>query len=105
MTEWEEIVDAEWAGIAGIMGMPRYVFDGRNAPDAESMADLGFDYAGVGRGYPDRLAKGEGRSRASIRNLFPDCETGDGWQSMQEPIDSSSAIARVNPYPKVCLTH
>jgi UDPglucose 6-dehydrogenase len=28
------------------------IFDGRNIYDPQSMAELGFTYRGVGRGYP-----------------------------------------------------
>ena len=50
LTEWAEIVDADWEAIAGRMRSPKFLFDGRNALDARHMARLGFDYAGVGRG-------------------------------------------------------
>ena len=49
LTEWREIVEADWPGIAGKMRPPRFVFDGRNALDAGEMRRLGFDYVGVGR--------------------------------------------------------
>ncbi|MDE2939372.1 MAG: UDP-glucose/GDP-mannose dehydrogenase family protein [Chloroflexota bacterium] len=58
LTEWDEIVDADWACIAGAMQAPRFVFDGRNALDAGSMVNLGFDYVGVGRRHPDQLSEG-----------------------------------------------
>ena len=58
LTEWDEIVDADWACIAGAMQAPRYVFDGRNALDAGSMVNLGFDYVGVGRRHPYHLEEG-----------------------------------------------
>ena len=50
LTEWGEIVQADWAAMAGQMLQPRYLFDGRNALDASLMLRLGFEYAGVGRG-------------------------------------------------------
>ena len=49
LTEWPEIVDAEWSGVAAAMRAPRLLFDGRNALDAEAMRALGFEYVGVGR--------------------------------------------------------
>lgn len=49
LTEWRDIVRADWAAIAGQMPLPRFVFDGRNALDAGVMSRLGFDYAGIGR--------------------------------------------------------
>ena len=61
LTEWPEIVDADWATVATQMRTPKFVFDGRNALDAEYMVDLGIDYVGVGRGHLNRLAD-EGKS-------------------------------------------
>ena len=50
LTEWQEIVGADWSCIAAAMCPPRLLFDGRNALDADAMRALGFEYAGVGRG-------------------------------------------------------
>lgn len=61
LTEWDEIVEADWPSIFRLMAAPRFLFDGRNALDAREMIELGFEYAGVGRGYPDRLTKGGNR--------------------------------------------
>lgn len=49
ITEWNEIVRADWKQISGIMEHPRFVFDGRNALNTKEMQKLGFDYLGVGR--------------------------------------------------------
>ena len=49
LTEWPQIVQAEWPRIAAAMRSPRFLFDGRNALDADAMQALGFEYAGVGR--------------------------------------------------------
>jgi UDPglucose 6-dehydrogenase len=49
MTEWDEIIQADWKRIADSMEHPRFVFDGRNALEANEMQRLGFDYLGVGR--------------------------------------------------------
>ena len=65
LTEWAEIVEADWAAIASDMCPPRFVFDGRNALDAELMARLGFEYNGVGRG---RVDTGAVRSRAHLES-------------------------------------
>ena len=55
LTEWPQIVRAEWPCIAAAMRPPRFLFDGRNALDADAMRALGFEYAGVGRrGTPIR---------------------------------------------------
>ena len=50
LTEWGEIVRADWAAMAGQMLQPRYLLDGRNALDSGLMLRLGFEYTGVGRG-------------------------------------------------------
>ena len=50
VTEWAQLVNADWRAIAGRMNPPRFVFDGRNALDAGRMRELGFQYMGVGRG-------------------------------------------------------
>ena len=49
MTEWGQIVGADWQAVARCMRPPRYVFDGRNALDPVEMDRLGFEYVGVGR--------------------------------------------------------
>ena len=49
MTEWEEIVNADWEAAVQRMSPPRFLFDGRNALDPELMTSLGFEYTGVGR--------------------------------------------------------
>lgn len=49
MTEWREIVQADWEAIALSMRLPRLLFDGRNALNPDVMKRLGFQYAGVGR--------------------------------------------------------
>ena len=53
LTEWKEIVEANWEEIASQMRPPRFLFDGRNALDAARMARFGFEYVGVGRGNTD----------------------------------------------------
>lgn len=49
LTEWPQIVRAEWPCVAAAMCPPRLLFDGRNALDADAMRALGFEYTGVGR--------------------------------------------------------
>ena len=49
ITEWPEIVGADWDRISGGMVAPRFLFDGRNALDPIYMQHCGFDYRGVGR--------------------------------------------------------
>ena len=83
LTEWRDIVRADWAAIAGRMLPPKFVFDGRNALDAGVMLRLGFDYAGVGRGdirqpvllqdqddFEVTMAGAEARSRNTVRHLL-----------------------------------
>ena len=50
MTEWPEIVDADWEELADRARPPRFLFDGRNALGPGRMRDLGFEYRGIGRG-------------------------------------------------------
>ena len=49
LTEWGQIVNADWRAVARRMTPPRFVFDGRNALDPGRMENLGFEYVGVGR--------------------------------------------------------
>ena len=49
VTEWEEIVGADWTAVARRMVPPRFVFDGRNTLDPHEMRRLGFEYVGIGR--------------------------------------------------------
>ena len=55
LTEWQEIIGAEWSCMAAAMRPPRLLFDGRNALDPDAMRALGFEYAGVGRAAPPVL--------------------------------------------------
>ena len=50
MTEWPEIVKADWSEISKRMDSSRFLFDGRNALDPVEMEHLGFKYRRVGRG-------------------------------------------------------
>ena len=49
LTEWGEIVNADWPALAELMLPPRFLFDGRNALDPVELSNLGFEYVGVGR--------------------------------------------------------
>lgn len=69
MTEWEQIVGADWETIGGGMREPRFLFDGRNALDPAVMEQLGFEYRGVGRNAP------------------ADCR----WQTERRPVRSANA--------------
>ena len=51
LTEWTEIVNADWQQMAGLMAPPMFLIDGRNTLDAQAMDSLGFEYMGIGRGH------------------------------------------------------
>ena len=48
-TEWHGIVSADWPTLVATMESPRYVYDGRNCLDADSIRAAGGTYVGVGR--------------------------------------------------------
>ena len=50
MTEWKEIVEADWPAVSGGMVSPMFIFDGRNALDARAMRSIRFEYFGIGGG-------------------------------------------------------
>ena len=49
MTEWSDIVEADWGVVGRDMAPPRFIFDGRNALNPMIMRATGFEYVGVGR--------------------------------------------------------
>ena len=49
MTEWPEIVRADWEAISQRVLAPHLLFDGRNSLDPDLITGLGFQYRGVGR--------------------------------------------------------
>ena len=49
VTEWDQIVNADWNAVARCMKPPRFVYDGRNALDGSLMDRQGFEYEAVGR--------------------------------------------------------
>ncbi len=77
LTEWGEIVAANWAEMSAKMRPPKFVFDGRNALDAALMLRLGFEYVGIGRGdaYSKRLRgsvqDSTGMASAGMNQLTP----------------------------------
>ena len=72
LTEWMEIVQAGWSGMANQMRPPKFVFDGRNALDAALMFRLGFEYVGVGRGDAERSCdRKNGREFSDIGHVEP----------------------------------
>ena len=58
MTEWNKIVDADWATVSRNMLPPRFVLDGRNALDSMTMRAAGFEYVGIGRGRMPQNSSG-----------------------------------------------
>ncbi len=50
MTEWKEIVEADWLAVSRGMVPPKFIFDGRKALVPTTMRASGFEYVGVGRG-------------------------------------------------------
>ena len=51
VTEWNEFKHLDLAKVKALMRQP-ILLDGRNVYDAKQMNDLGFQYRGMGRGYP-----------------------------------------------------
>ena len=49
MTEWPEFMELDWSEVARAMS-GTVVIDGRNALDADAIADAGLIYEGIGRG-------------------------------------------------------
>jgi UDPglucose 6-dehydrogenase len=52
-TEWNEFRQLDLRRIKDAMNQP-FIFDGRNIYEPEKMAEIGFRYRGVGRGYNGR---------------------------------------------------
>ena len=50
VTEWNEFKNLDLERIRGVMRRP-IIVDGRNIYDPEAVSGLGFQYAGIGRGY------------------------------------------------------
>ena len=58
MTEWKEIVEADWLAVSRGMVPPKFIFDGRNALDPTTMRAAGFEYVGVARGSIPQSSSG-----------------------------------------------
>ncbi|MCW5882094.1 MAG: UDP-glucose 6-dehydrogenase, partial [Anaerolineae bacterium] len=50
VTEWNEFKQLDLQRVKAALRLP-IIVDGRNLYDPDKMADLGFVYRGVGRGY------------------------------------------------------
>ena len=65
MTEWTEIVEADWATVSRTMAPPTFVFDGRNALNPMNMRAASFEYRAVGRGVmPQDIPAAKGTTYA-----------------------------------------
>jgi UDPglucose 6-dehydrogenase len=56
LTEWNEFKQLDRVRIKDLMRTP-LLFDGRNIYEPDEMAQLGFIYRGVGRGYESATAE------------------------------------------------
>jgi UDPglucose 6-dehydrogenase len=54
LTEWPQIVDADWERLAKGMAPPSLVIDARNCLDAGALARMGLRYWGIGRAFADQ---------------------------------------------------
>ena len=54
MTEWGEIIKADWEGLSQSMEPPKFLFDGRNCLGRDKMIEKGLEYQGVGRNGANR---------------------------------------------------
>ena len=59
MTEWREIVEADWEAVSRSMASPRFVFDGRNSLNPTAVTAAGLEYQGVGRNVGLNPHRGE----------------------------------------------
>jgi UDPglucose 6-dehydrogenase len=48
LTEWDEFKTADFAAIYQQMHKPAFIFDGRNLLKKNHLAELGFQYRGIG---------------------------------------------------------
>ena len=67
MTEWNEIVNADWAAVSQVMVSPRFIYDGRNALDPQILISLGFEYQGVGI---NRVSAATHRSDSLVKGIY-----------------------------------
>ncbi|MBX7111865.1 MAG: nucleotide sugar dehydrogenase [Dehalococcoidia bacterium] len=68
LTEWPEVVEADWGHLASLMRRPRAVMDGRNCLDAARVVAAGLKYRGVGRApSPPRVDGAESATGSDVR--------------------------------------
>jgi UDPglucose 6-dehydrogenase len=53
MTEWNEFKQLDLRRLKNLMKSP-IMIDARNVYEPDLMADMGFSYRGIGRGYNNR---------------------------------------------------
>ncbi|MSQ76163.1 MAG: UDP-glucose/GDP-mannose dehydrogenase family protein [Rhodoferax sp.] len=68
VTEWREFRSPDYAELRRRLRQP-VVIDGRNLYDPELMAELGFDYTGIGRAQPKNVEAADSAGEKSIRAL------------------------------------
>ncbi|MCX7224206.1 MAG: UDP-glucose/GDP-mannose dehydrogenase family protein [Burkholderiales bacterium] len=68
VTEWREFRSPDFAELRSRLRRP-VIIDGRNLYDPELMAELGFDYAGIGRAQPKRVEAADSAGEPPFRAL------------------------------------
>ncbi|MBA4860732.1 UDP-glucose/GDP-mannose dehydrogenase family protein [Streptomyces sp. PSKA54] len=52
LTEWPEVIEADWVALAGVLAAPRAVIDGKNCLLPDRMAAAPVVYRSIGNRYP-----------------------------------------------------
>jgi UDPglucose 6-dehydrogenase len=68
VTEWREFRSPDYTELHRRLRQP-VIMDGRNLYDPELMAELGFDYTGVGRAQPKSFKEADSAGETPIRAL------------------------------------
>jgi UDP-N-acetyl-D-mannosaminuronate dehydrogenase len=68
VTEWREFRSPDFAELRSRLRRP-VIIDGRNLYDPELMAELGFDYTGIGRAQPKRVKAADSAGEPPFRAL------------------------------------
>jgi UDPglucose 6-dehydrogenase len=68
VTEWREFRSPDFAELRSRLRRP-VIIDGRNLYDPEQMAELGFDYTGIGRAQPKRVEAADSAGEPPFRAL------------------------------------
>ena len=67
-TEWREFRSPDYAELRRRLRQP-VIIDGRNLYDPELMAELGFDYTGIGRAQAKSVGAADSAGETPIRAL------------------------------------